>query len=87
MELMVKLAAQRRNGIMSSISTLVEPEDFEVTFTEEEERRLHNWCAVRGLIIADEDRAKRGGSKGGITRRSQRGMAKENSLGRTGVLV
>ena len=71
---MIAVSAQRRNGLMSSMDTSIEPEDYDVTFTEEEERKLHNWCAVRGLIIADEVRAARGGSRSGITKKSQRGQ-------------
>ena len=68
---MMTISAQRHNGKMHNMSTLAEPEDFDVTFTEEEERKLHSWCAVRGLIAADIPRAAKGGNKGAITRKGQ----------------
>ena len=70
---MTTISAQRHNGKVHNMSTLTEPEDFDVTLTEEEERKLHNWCATRGLILADMPRAVRGGNRCAITRKSQKG--------------
>ena len=55
------------------MNTLVEPEDYDVSFTVEEGRRLHKWCAERKLIFADIPRAIKGRSKAAIRNRGKRG--------------
>ena len=67
------LSSQRHNGKAITIATDTEPEIFEVFFTKEEKRKLDNWCISRDLMDLDIARSARGGRKGGITRKAQRG--------------
>ena len=68
---MTATSARQGSGGLRTMNTLVEPEDYDVSFTVEERRKLHNWCVARKLIFADIPRAIKGRNKAAIRSRGK----------------